>query len=291
MILFSQLLAVSASLSLLALLCSIFMTRRFVHSMKLLERSTQLLNDLYPNLRNIEGEWKMTLPCNEIAAQLMEHLCNHNWHGYTQGGGRWGDNEGYCWVTIDGVPYSLVQGDRDCSSAIIDCWRNAVYYTQYQGCFDDATYTGNMLDVFSNSGLFDVHPMGDGFVAQRGDVYLNVKHHTAMCLGTDPDILGEFLINEKGTITGGIVGDQTGYEAYVRSYYNFPWDYILHYNGKAEDMTPDDLLNAQIAVQDTDGEGQHNIAVWTALSWSYRYSQYCADKINEILETLNELKK
>ena len=58
---------------------------------------------------------------NEIAAQIMEHLCSHDWHGYTQGN-RWGDGE-YEALEIDGKKYTIAQGDRDCSSAIISAQR------------------------------------------------------------------------------------------------------------------------------------------------------------------------
>ena len=86
--------------------------------------------------------------------------------------------------------------------------------------------------------------MGDGYIAQRGDVYLNEGKHTAMCISAVPDMLAEFNINEKGTITGGQVGDQTGREGLRRAYYDFPWDGILAYNGKAdtEDTEEDDMF-------------------------------------------------
>ena len=73
-----------------------------------------------------------------VAATLMEHLCTHNWHGYTQGGGRWGDGEGVCSVTVEGKTYSVEQGDRDCSSAVIDCWKQALKGTSYEGALDAA---------------------------------------------------------------------------------------------------------------------------------------------------------
>lgn len=172
--------------------------------------------------------------CANVAATLHAHLCDHGWHGYTQGGGRWGDGEGVCSLTIDGRTYDVEQGDRDCSSSVIDCWCRALEGTPYEGALDGATYTGNMRGVFAASGLFDWHPMGDGYIAQRGDVYLNERDHTAMCQTAEPDMLSEFCINELGGITGGQVGDQTGNESHVRSYYDYPWDGILAYNGKAD---------------------------------------------------------
>lgn len=170
-----------------------------------------------------------------VAAILHKHLCTHSWHGYTQGAGRWGDGEGVCRINIDGRSYTVNQGDRDCSSSVIECWRAAIAGTPYAGKLDAATYTGNMREVFVKSGLFTWHPMGDGYIAQPGDIYLNEVNHTAMCQTAIPDVLSEFLIDENGQIIGGAVGDQTGRESVVREYYDFPWDGILAYNGKADD--------------------------------------------------------
>lgn len=39
--------------------------------------------------------------------------------------------------------------------------------------------------------------------------------------------IGHASINEKGTITGGQPGDQTGGEIAIRSWYSFPWDVYL----------------------------------------------------------------
>lgn len=165
---------------------------------------------------------------NNIAVAIMRHLCEHDWHGYDQNA-RWGDGEGYCDVVVDGVTYSVAQGDRDCSSAVIDAWRNALMCTRFEGLLDAATYTGNMRRVFVASGLFEWHDMS--FTAQPGDIYLNEANHTAMCVSADPDLLAEFSINENGGITGGAVGDQTGRESRIGGFYNYPFDGILHYIG------------------------------------------------------------
>lgn len=171
-----------------------------------------------------------------VAATIMEHLCKHDWHGYTQGN-RWGDGEGVCQINVEGQTYTVEQGDRDCSSAVIDSWRQALSKTKYAGRLNSATYTGNMRSVFVNSGLFEWKPMS--FIAQRGDIYLNERNHTAMCTCPNPDTLAEFCISENGTIYGN-VGDQTGYESYIHGYYNYPWDGILHFVGddNAQISTP-----------------------------------------------------
>lgn len=153
----------------------------------------------------------------EVAVLLFQHLCEHWYHGYTQGE-RWGDGEGTCDIEIGGKIYKLEQGDRDCSSAIISCFESAGI-----SC-GGATYTGNMRGCMCRTGNFEWRNMS--FIAQRGDVYLNELSHTAMCMSAVPDMLGEFSISENGTIYG-VTGDQTGRESYIHGYYDYPWDGIL----------------------------------------------------------------
>ena len=175
-----------------------------------------------------------------IAATNMEHLCKCSAHGYSQSE-RWGDkNRGSCKVECEGHTSIFYKGDRDCSSAVIDSWQEALIGTPYEGKLANATYTGDMKSVFVNSGLFEWKPMS--FNAVRGDIYLNEVKHTAMCLdgGKDgiynADTLGEFSISETGGIYGQS-GDQTGGESRIGPYYDYPWDGILHYNGKANFST------------------------------------------------------
>lgn len=175
--------------------------------------------------------------CAEVAAKLHKDMCSDDRNGYSWDP-RWGGDhpDGRKTITIDGYDYSYLLGSMDCSSSVILCWRQAVKYTDYAGAFDDATYTGNMRDVFLSSGLFTANRTP----AKRGDVYLNDAKHTAMCQdgGNDGvygyDCLTQFSINEFGKVYGGQVGDQTGREAWMRSFYEYPWNTTLHYNGKAD---------------------------------------------------------
>lgn len=162
----------------------------------------------------------------EAAARCMEHLVDHDWHGYTQGWGRWGDGEGTCPVeTPIGTCY-VEQGDRDCSSAVISAYEAAGI-----DC-GGATYTGNMKSCMLSTGNFRAHRMSDGYncddgyIAQRGDCYLNEVNHTAMCISAYPDMLAEFSIAENGTIYGN-TGDQTGWESHRGAFYGFPWNWCL----------------------------------------------------------------
>lgn len=81
--------------------------------------------------------------------------------------------------------------------------------------FEEVT---SLIDLASGSGL------------RRGDVLLNVVHHTAMYCGAGQEV--EASINELGTATGGQPGDQTGREFLVRPYRNYPWNCVLRYGGE-----------------------------------------------------------
>lgn len=154
-----------------------------------------------------EGEEK---PMSKIekAVQQMEAWAKDNSHGYDQIY-RWGE-----------------KGDYDCSAAVIQACQNAGIPVKTGG----ATYTGNMLKVFTKNGFEVVtHEVnlktGAGLI--RGDVLLNTSHHTAMYCGNGKEV--EASINEKGTATGGKPGDQTGREFLIRSYRNYPWTHVLRY--------------------------------------------------------------
>ena len=156
----------------------------------------------------------------EKAVQWMISTANNPLHGYDQAR-RWGE-----------------RGDYDCSSAVITAWESAGVPVKGAG----ATYTGNMYSAFKKCGFDDVTKMvnlktGTGLL--RGDVLLNRKSHTAMYIGSGQ--LVQASANEKGTATGGIPGDQTGKEFLVRSYYNYPWDYVLRYPETAHKKTDADI--------------------------------------------------
>lgn len=139
----------------------------------------------------------------EKAAAWAEATANDNAHGYAQDA-RWGP-------------------DYDCSSFVITALRQAGFALQ-------ATYTGDMRKALLAAGFESVTAkvnLNTGAGVQRGDVLLNNSSHTALALGSGKIV--QASINEKGTVTGGQTGDQTGREIYIRSYYNFPWNVVLRY--------------------------------------------------------------
>lgn len=164
----------------------------------------------------------MALTQREAFAQVMEHLCSHDGnsgHGYSQVN-RMGDGTTETIRLSDGTTVTIAGGDRDCSSAVITALR-AVGVNTY-----GATYTGNIREQLLKTGLFVWEKMGVGS-AKRGDIYLNERHHTAVCISAygsaRGDLLAQFSISEHGTVTG-TKGDQTGRESNIKAYYSYPWD-------------------------------------------------------------------
>lgn len=145
------------------------------------------------------------------AVDYMKKIANDSKHGYSQTN-RWGDPKTW--------------SDYDCSSLVISAWQAAGVPVKDKG----ATYTGNMFNAFIKCGFKDVTnkinlSTGSGLIA--GDVLLNHTDHTAMMISKSQ--LAQASIDEKGGISGGKVGDQTGYEINIRSYYNYPWNCVLRY--------------------------------------------------------------
>jgi len=181
---------------------------------------------------------KVKVNVADIAAAIHYDMCVDPANGYSQAPVRWGGDSphGIKSLKLYGREYSYKRGSYDCSSSVITAWREALKGTPYEGKLDSATYTGDMYRVFIKSGLF----YGDMKPAKRGDIYLAEEKHTAMCQdgGSDGvlgyDALSEFNRNENHGATYGKVGDQDGYESVIRNYYDDGWNWVMHYNGKAD---------------------------------------------------------
>ena len=127
------------------------------------------------------------------------------------------------------------------SETLLSAWEAAGVPVKTKG----ATYTGNMKSVFLKCGFKDVTKndnveFGMGAGLQRGDILLHEQNHTAMYLG-DGRIV-QASINERGGITGGQSGDQTGGEIHVRNYYNYPWKVLLRYVGEDTGETTSEVV-------------------------------------------------
>lgn len=176
----------------------------------------------------------MAITQREAFAQVMEHLVSHDGgggHGYSQAN-RMGDGTTETIRLSDGTTVTIAGGDRDCSSAVVTALR-AVGVNTF-----GASYTGNMREQLLKTGLFGWRKMGVKS-AQRGDIYLNEKCHTAVCVSpygsARGDLLAQFSISEKGTVTG-TKGDQTGRESNIKAYYSYPWDGTLYWLGDGKTL-------------------------------------------------------
>lgn len=176
----------------------------------------------------------MAITQREAFAQVMEHLVSHDGgggHGYSQAN-RMGDGTTETICLSDGTTVTIAGGDRDCSSAVVTALRVVGVNTF------GASYTGNMREQLLKTGLFGWRKMGVKS-AQRGDIYLNEKCHTAVCVSpygsARGDLLAQFSISEKGTVTG-TKGDQTGRESNIKAYYSYPWDGTLYWLGDGKTL-------------------------------------------------------
>ena len=156
----------------------------------------------------------------DSAVKWAKSIASDNSHGYDQTN-RWGPN-------------------YDCSSLVISAYEQAGVKVKSNG----ATYTGNMYSVFKKCGFKDVTKsvnLSTGSGLKKGDVLLNVTHHTAMMISSTK--LVQASINENGKITGGRSGDQTGREIRIGNYYSYNWDYVLRYSKESESTDDDSGLD------------------------------------------------
>lgn len=181
---------------------------------------------------------------NILAADIHKRMVEDDRFGYS-----WYERYGATverW-TVDGHSFEIKVGDYDCSSSTITAWRIALAAVGVT--LGNAIYTGNMEPVFLATGLFDWVPVSQ---AQRGDLYLNEEKHVAMCQGGGQ--LSEFSRSETGGISGKR-GDQTGWEAKMGGYYNYPWDGCLHYKGNQEVPEPTKSRRVQLyTINGTDAQ-------------------------------------
>lgn len=204
------------------------------------------------------------------AAEVMEHLCTHSAHGYSQPNRAGIGTGGVVGETItlsDGTKVGISAGDRDCSSACVEC-----YASQGIDC-GGATYTGNMRACMTSTGNFKWHPWGT-YEAKRGDIYLNESHHAAMCLGNGK--LGEFSRSELHS-THGTKGDQDGWESHITDFYIYSkgWDGVLEYVGpepEEDEVTEQDKNDIALKVWNMvlDGCGGEAREAWRMLSEAAR---------------------
>ena len=171
------------------------------------------------------------------AIEFMRKACEDWSLGYDQGN-RWDVRDG---------------GETDCSALVITALK--------RNGFDvgSATYTGNMSYNLTRRGWKRIS--ANIANARPGDILLNDYYHTCMVIsgyGWNAKI-AQASIDERGQITGGKSGDQTGRETNVRGIYTYShgWDCILRYeDAPAPTPAPEGKL-------DVDGwGGSLTISAW-----------------------------
>ncbi|MFR3684348.1 MAG: peptidoglycan amidohydrolase family protein [Enterococcus sp.] len=123
-------------------------------------------------------------------------------------------------------------GETDCSALVLHALREAGFDT------GQATYTGNMRSNLTKRGWKVVPNNG---APQAGDILLNDVNHVAAYIGGGK--LAQASIDERGKISGGKGGDQTGRETNISNYYNYPWNCYLRWTGASISTGNSDKLN------------------------------------------------
>ena len=162
------------------------------------------------------------------AVDFMIKTANDNTHGYDQ--------------THRNGP------DYDCSSLVATALNKAGFPVSPN------SWTGNLKKQLLDCGF---KPCNAPWKA--GDVHLNEVHH--VCMSINPKQIAQASINEKGKVTGGKTGDQTGREIWIKDYYDYPWDVHLRYEVKGKES------NEEIALQVIRGEygnGENRITLLKA---------------------------
>lgn len=144
------------------------------------------------------------MPNLEKMVQQMEQWCNDDSHGYSQ--------------------YHRYGPDYDCSSAVIEALKRAGWE------MGGALTTDHIRAPLVRQGWAWLPP---SVPKQRGDILLSEEYHVAVYVGNG--LLAEFAIDEDGGIAGNQPGDQTGTEAYIHAYYDYPWDGVLRYMGNSDE--------------------------------------------------------
>ena len=191
------------------------------------------------------------------AVKFMIDIANDDTHGYDQA--------------------HRNEPDYDCSSLVGTALHEAGFNVS------PYSWTGNLESQLRKVGFTDCKKPW-----MAGDIHLNTKHH--VCMSINASQIAQASINEKGTVTGGKTGDQTGKEIYIRDYYEYSsgWDAHLRYIGAITDVSPEVSVDtiAREVIAGKWGNGDTRIKLLTDAGYDYNTVQA---KVNALL-TGKELK-
>lgn len=145
------------------------------------------------------------------AVDFMVRIANDDTHGYDQ--------------TNRNSP------DYDCSSLVATALYNAGFPVK------PSSWTGNLEEQLRKCGFDDCSKPW-----KAGDIHLSTWNHVNMSISENQ--IAEATINEKGTVSGGQTGDQTGNEIHIANYYEYSdgWDKHLRYYGKNDEVPVNDTF-------------------------------------------------
>lgn len=160
----------------------------------------------------------MSLTKAQAAAEVMLHLCEHAAHGYSQPA-RKGDGTTERVRLSDGSIVHVHGGDYDCSEAVRQCWAAVGVLPT-----DSYMWTGNEHDLLTAHGFEELS--FDKSSLRVGDV-LWKSGHTELVV--KPGYQAGFNGDERGGLgQGAKVGDQTGYESWVKPVRDY-WTKVYRY--------------------------------------------------------------
>ena len=185
------------------------------------------------------------------AVNFMIDTANDNAHGYDQ-------------IHRNGPDY-------DCSSLV----GTALHVAGFN--VSPYSWTGNLETQLRKAGFVDCKAPW-----LPGDVHLNSNHH--VCMSISNTKIAQASINEKGKVSGGKTGDQTGREIWIRNYYEYSygWDVHLRYVGKNTEVThllPLDVVAREV-IAGKWGTGETRKKLLTKAGYDYNTVQ---TKVNNIL--------
>lgn len=145
------------------------------------------------------------------AVEFMVRVANDDTHGYNQS-------------NRNGPDY-------DCSSLVATALYNAGFSV------NPSSWTGNLEEQLRKCGFDDCSKPW-----KAGDIHLSTWNHVNMSISENQIV--EATINEKGTVSGGQTGDQTGKEISIANYYEYSggWDRHLRYYGKNDEVPVNDTV-------------------------------------------------
>ena len=163
--------------------------------------------------------------------------------------------------------------DYDCSSLVGTALHEAGFNVS------PYSWTGNLRKQLLDNGFKELPVNAD---RMKGDIFLSEKRHVVMCV--DKNNIVHATSNEFGTATGGKVGDQTGKEICVRSFYtpSYGWDFHFRYQGENEasnDVVSVDTIAREV-IAGRWGNGSDRKVRLTEAGYDYKLVQA---RVNAIL--------